>query len=113
MFLGDRSVLEKATDRATFYHVDATFGVLPGHLDVLKVRSSQVLNICADYGGALVCVMTVVMSCRKVGLYRKIFRFIKEQFPFFEPRAFMADWETGLRKTLEETWPNARLVGCR
>jgi hypothetical protein len=110
--LGNTEIIEDICEKATFYHVDATFGVLPGHIEVLKVRSSQVLNLAAEVGSALVCVLTVIMSCRKVGLYRAIYRYIKERFPNLQPKDIMADWEPALRKTLGEYWPDAHVLGC-
>lgn len=105
-------MIEKISRKATFYHVDATFGVVPSHIPVLQVRSSQVLNIVADYGGATVIVASVIMTCRKVGLYRKLFAFLRNEFDFLMPRTIMADWEVGLRKTLIEAFPQARVLGC-
>jgi len=105
-------MIQDIGDKATLYLVDATFGVVPGHIRVLQVRSSQVLNIVADYGGATVSVFTVIMSCRKVDLYQKIFAFVRENFPCIDPKTLMADWETGLRKTLAKAFPTAKLAGC-
>jgi len=85
---------------------------MPGHISVLKVRSSQVLNLVAEYGSATVSVVTVVMSCRKVALYRAIYSHFKTSFPEFDPKQLMADWEPSLRKAAAESWPNARVLGC-
>ncbi len=112
ILLGDSGLFQHVNQGSTFYHIDATFGVLPGYLEVLKVRSSQVLHIVADYKGGVVCVMTVIMSCRKVGLYRAVYSSIREKFPCFKPRMLMADWETALRKTAAAIWPDARMLGC-
>lgn len=105
-------MIQEIAGKATLYLVDATFGVVPGHFRVLQVRSSQVLNIVADYGGATVSVFTIIMSCRKVAMYAKIFSFIREHFPSVDPKTLMADWETGLRKTLAKAFPAAKLAGC-
>jgi len=112
MVFGDREMIDQIGEKATFFHVDATFGVVPGYLPVLKVRSSQVLNFVAEYGTAVVSVVTVVMTCRKVGLYRKIFSFLRREFPCLQPKQIMADWEVSLRKTVAEAFPNARVLGC-
>jgi hypothetical protein len=112
MIFGEEEMIQKIGAKSTFFFVDATFGVVPGYIDVLKVRSSQVLNIVADYGNATVNVATVIMSCRKVALYRKIFAHLRRQFPCINPRSLMCDWEAALRKTLAATYPNARTIGC-
>lgn len=109
---GDPSMIRNIGDKSTNFHVDATFGVLPGYIRVLKVRSSQVLNVVADYGSATVCVATIIMSCRKVMLYRKVFQFLKDSFPEIKPKIIMADWEVALRKTVAAAYPEARVVGC-
>ena len=112
VILGDSEMISTISNKATFYHIDATFGVVPGHIKVLQVRSSQVLNIVADYGGATVSVFTIIMSCRKVDMYRKIFNLIKTKFPEFAPKTVMADWEVSLRKAVGNAYPETRLAGC-
>jgi len=105
-------MIEKIASKSTEYFVDATFGVVPGNMQVLQVRSSQVLNIVANYGTATVSVATVVMSGRKVALYKKIWAYLRELFPSLQPKTIMADWEAALRKTLAVAFPAARTVGC-
>jgi len=92
---------------------DATFGIVPGYLDVLNVRSAQVFNVLCDYKNAVICVLTVVMSSRKIDLYKAVLDSFKDLFPNFRPRVSMADWETSMRKAIACTWPHTRLLGCR
>ena len=112
IILADREMVRDIAAKATFFHADATFGVTPGHLRVLQVRSSQVFNLVADYGGATVSVLTVIMSCRKTDMYRKVWSFIKEKFPELDPKTIMCDWEVALRKTAAEAFPDATIAGC-
>ena len=92
--------------------IDGTFGVIPGYIQFLNVRASQVLNFVGDYCGALVGLFTVVMTCRKVSLYRAVYGFIKNAYPYFSPRTIMSDWEVALRKAAAVTWDQARILGC-
>lgn len=112
LILADPENFEKACTKAVDFCIDGTFGIIPGYLEVLRVRSSQVLQVMANYGDALVCVATVVMTCRKVPLYQATFKKISELFPFFSPQTLMSDWETALRKTAGACWPDAKTVGC-
>ena len=67
----------------------------------------------ADYNGNAVVVFTIVMTSRKVGLYRKVMELLKVHFPAFNPQQLMADYEASLRKAIKESFPNTRLFGCR
>lgn len=71
------------------------------------------LNICADYHGRAVCILSVVMTTRKFQLYKKIFARIREIFPDFEPNFLMSDYEAAMRKGIATNFPNTRLLGCR
>jgi len=53
------------------------------------------------------------MTCRKYPLYKLAFQLIKANFPDFEPRHIMTDFEAGLRKAILEVFPDTRLAGCR
>ena len=77
--------------------VDGTFGLIPGRLDVLNVRSSQILNILCDFKGAAICILTVVMSARKLPLYQKIFEWVVTDIPTFRPLEIMSDFVFGAR----------------
>ena len=112
VILGDRDSIRQIGEKSTFYHVDATFAALPGFIDQLKARSAQILNIVANYGAATVSVATVIMSGRRVPLYKKIFDFLRDSFPELKPTVIMADWEAALRKTLSTSFTEARILGC-
>lgn len=73
----------------------------------------QVLNILADYHGQAVCVMTVIMTSRKLPLYNLVFNFLKTKFPIWQPHYVMADYEAALRKALTTAFPSAKVLGCR
>lgn len=113
LFIGNQELTRVVSEGSTFAFFDATFGLIPGRLDVLQVRSAQILNILCDFKGALICIMTIVMSARKLALYQEIFRWFAENFTSFRPKQCMADWETALRKAISTNWPEARLLGCR
>jgi len=110
--LGDELLVERISQKSTFLHIDGTFSILPGYISALKVRCAQILNIVAEYGPAVVSLFTVMMTGRKVGLYRGLYRHLKQKHPDLEPREIMADWEPALRKTAAEVWTDARIIGC-
>jgi hypothetical protein len=113
ILLGCQGLTKHITESATTAMFDATFGIVPGYLDVLNVRSAQVFNVLCDYKNAVICVLTVVMSSRKIDLYKAVLDSFKDLFPNFRPRVSMADWETSMRKAIAVTWPDTRLLGCR
>lgn len=78
-----------------------------------SVLSFQVINLLADHHGTAVCILTIVMTCRKVGLYKKVFRLLKDLFPEFAPRQVMSDFEVALRKGFLCVFPTTRMLGCR
>jgi hypothetical protein len=113
VLLGNRELAIEVLKKSTTFFTDGTFSVTPSHVDALQVRSSQVLNVLADYQGTSVPVFIVVMSCRKYKLYEGVFKQIKDLFPDFRPQELMADWEAALRRSINMIFPDARLLGCR
>ena len=93
--------------------MDGTFRVVPQHGNYLNLRASQVFNILADYNGHALCVFTIVMTSRKLPLYRKVFGLIADKFPNFKPTTMMSDFEPAMRKAFKERYIAARLYGCR
>lgn len=73
----------------------------------------QVFDILADFNGTAICIMTIVMTCRKFALYRTVFQKIRELFPSFLPQYLMVDFEAAVRKAVHRVWPETRIVGCR
>ena len=67
----------------------------------------------ADYQGTAVILYTIVMTARKVALYKKVFDLIKQHFPAFNPKQMMTDFEGSLRKAFVSRFTMARLYGCR
>jgi len=53
------------------------------------------------------------MTSRKVGLYKAVFRTIKDKLPAFTPHQIMADFEASMRKAILATFPDTKLFGCR
>jgi hypothetical protein len=113
VLLGNRELAIEVLKKSTTFFTDGTFSVTPSHVDALQVRSSQVLNVLADYQETSVPVFIVVMSCRKYKLYEGVFKQIKDLFPDFRPQELMADWEAALRRSINMIFPDARLLGCR
>ena len=111
--LVNRQIVDPATKDASSWFVDGTFRIVPRQGRVLNLRSSQVLNILADFNGSAIVVFTIIMTSRKVGLYRKVLELLKMKFPNFEPKQLMADYEGSLRKAIKEAFPRTRLYGCR
>lgn len=52
------------------------------------------------------------MSGKTAELYKMVFQFIELNFFKLEPAHFMTDFEGGLRKAINEFYPNAVLSGC-
>lgn len=98
---------------ATFFSMDGTFRTTPRPGNVLDVRASQVLHITADYHGKIVVLFSVIMTSRKIGLYRKVFKFIKKEVPNFKPPLMMADYEKAMRNAFKSVFSSTRLLGCR
>ena len=73
----------------------------------------QVLNIIGDYHGNAVSDFTVIMTSRKVALYKKVLEHLKTQYPEFQPKQMMADYEAAMRKAVKATFPTTHLYGCR
>ena len=71
------------------------------------------LNILANYNGHAVILFTIIMTARKVALYKKVFDFIKLHYPAFSPKQMTSDFEGSLRKAFISRFPLARLYGCR
>jgi hypothetical protein len=49
VLLGNRELAIQVLKKSTTFFTDGTFSVTPSHVDALQVRSSQVLNVLADY----------------------------------------------------------------
>lgn len=113
IILANRECLEDTLRTSTWFAMDGTFRITPRAGNVLDVRASQVLLITADYHGKVVVLFTVIMTSRKVGLYRKVFKFLKDKVPNFRPPQMMADYEKAMRNAFKEVFPMARLYGCR
>ena len=84
--LVNRQIVDPATKDASSWFIDGTFRIVPRQGRVLNLRSSQVLNILADFNGSAIVVFTIIMTSRKVGLYRKVLELLKMKFPDFEPK---------------------------
>ena len=113
IYLGNRALARRVSEACTDAMIDGTFGLVPGRISVLHVRSSQVLNILCEYKGAVICVLTVVMSGRKLPLYTEIFRWFVNEIPAFRPREIMCDFEPAMRVGIQRALPNARVRGCK
>jgi len=88
--------------------MDGTFRTTLRPGNVLDIRASQVLHITADYHGKIVVLFSVIMTSRKIGLYRKVFKFIKKEVPNFKPPIMKA-----MRNAFKSVFSSSRLLGCR
>lgn len=113
LILVNRSVLEDVLRTSTWFSADGTFKITPRPGNVLDVRASQVLHITADYHGSVVLLFSVIMTSRKVGLYKKVLKFIKRTIPNFKPPQLMCDYESALRKAFKSVFPATKVYGCR
>jgi hypothetical protein len=110
IFFGHTDVIRAACSQATTIFVDATFQTAPS--DSNTQRSIQVLNFIAEINGIRVAFLHIIMSCKFLRLYEKVFERIKSYFPSLRPDTIIADYEPGLRKALRHNFPDARLSGC-
>lgn len=53
----------------------------------------------------------MLTTSKSAASYTDIFRFIERHFPL-QPKEFMSDFESGLRKSLKVVYPNVILRGC-
>ncbi len=113
IILVNNDCLEDVLRSSTWFAMDGTFRTTPRTGNVLDLRASQVLHITADYHGSVVLLFSVVMTSRKVGLYKKVFKFIKSQIPGFKPPQIMADYERAMRSAFKSVFPTSRVFGCR
>lgn len=54
----------------------------------------------------------VLMSGKATRLYEEVFKFIENKIFTLKPSKFMTDFEAGLRKALNNIYPDATLHGC-
>jgi len=73
----------------------------------------QVFNLVCDFHDRALCVMTVVMTCRKYPLYKKVLKKVRELFPDYVPQQVMCDYEASMRKAFAVVYPQSRMLGCR
>lgn len=106
IILASSKIIEQVTTEATFYFMDGTFKTCPQLF-------TQVVNVIADFRGALVPIMHILMPCKKKAVYVKVFEKIAELFPTLEPQKLMTDYENGLRGALQDVFPAAKLLACR
>lgn len=52
------------------------------------------------------------MTNKRAETYQAIFKYIEENLFRLQPAEFMTDFEAGLRKALNDTYPDASLHGC-
>ena len=105
-------VMEDVVRTSTWFVMDGTFRITPRPGNLLDVRASQVLNITADYHGGVVLLFSVIMTSCKIGLYKRVFKFIRQHVPNFKPLQMMADYELAMRKGFRAVFPSAK-YGCR
>ena len=109
----NRGIVQSTSEESIDFFMDGTFRIVPRNGKFLNLRSSQVFNILADHHGTALCIFTVVMTSRKLPLYRKVFALISSKFPNFKPARMMSDYEPAMRKAFKETYNTTRMNGCR
>jgi len=113
IILANKDCMDDVLRTSTWFSMDGTFRIMPRPGNVLDVRASQVLLITADYHGKVVLLFSVIMTSRKIGLYRKVFKFLKTTFPNFKPPQMMSDYERSMRSAFRSIYPSTKLFGCR
>jgi hypothetical protein len=78
VLLGNRELAIQVLKKSTTFFTDGTFSVTPSHVDALQVRSSQVLNVLADYQGTSVSELnrSSIWCTKNANDTEKIFRSI-------------------------------------
>ena len=113
LLIGDKNLFNTVTSQSNFFFADGTFGCTPRQARSISVRGSQVFSIVADFHDKAVCILTVVMTSRKLPMYKLVLKKLKEIFPDFKPARLMADYEPAMRKAFTKEFPETRLLGCR
>lgn len=52
------------------------------------------------------------MSGKTAALYKEVFDFVEKNLFALNPNQFMTDFEAGLRKAVNEFYPDTKLCGC-
>ena len=110
LYLGSQALAHTVSQHCFHAMVDGTFGLIPGRISVLNVRASQVMNVLCDYKGAVICVLTFVMSGRKLPLYTEIFRWFATEIKAFRPKEIITDFEPALRVGIQKALPGTRVL---
>lgn len=113
MIFVNRSIMEDVQRTCNWFSMDGTFKITPKISNDLNDRAAQVLIIATDYHGSIAVLFLVVMQSRKLPLYKKVFRFIKNSAPSFQPAQMMSDFERAMRKGFRFAFIESRLYGCR
>lgn len=86
--------------------LDATFKTVPpGFL--------QAFNIVTEVDGVNTLLFTVLMTTKNYELYAEVLQLLKNDFLFFKPTQFMADFEAAIAKAVHRIFPEAELSGCQ
>jgi hypothetical protein len=105
VILGSPNVLKIVGTANLYLMVDATFKTSP-------VPFVQLLNVMVSYCGVAIPILHICMTSKHAGLYEGIMLKIRSICPTLEPRIIKSDYELGLMKSLQSSFPNATLSGC-
>ena len=72
----------------------------------------QVFTLLAEYLGAILPMVSVLMTGKSEQQYDAVFGRIRELFPLFLPTRAMGDYELASRNSLKSHFPNIDLSGC-
>ncbi|XP_065683470.1 uncharacterized protein LOC136096235 [Hydra vulgaris] len=93
---------------ATIMFADATFKVVPTNFS-----GGQLFNILTEVRGIVLPIVHILMSGKKLGLYKAALEKVKELENDFSPIISMVDYEAAILNALKSSFPNIRITGCR
>lgn len=98
-------MIEKHIPENRNYLIDGTF-------KVATMGFYQLLIIHIEVENDVIPIIYVLLSGKSCDLYLEVFKYIENNIFKLKPTRFMADFESGLRKAINEYYPQAILNGC-
>ena len=101
---GNRQLADGLAECTNTYF-DGTFFVAP---DLFL----QLFTVSVDYMGNVFPILFCIMTHKTKGLYKELFRVMKDLFPQMHLSKGMSDFESASRFALQEIYPTITLSGC-
>ncbi|XP_057325107.1 uncharacterized protein LOC130667497 [Microplitis mediator] len=115
IYVYDENLIESMCKEPQHLYIDATFDACPQFEDTaihqLLTIMVKVSNPSSKEEKPIPCI-TVLMTNKAEVCYVKIFEFIKNKFPTFDPSSYMSDYEIGLHNALKRVFPKIIARHC-